>query len=159
MSRRLCSTNCRTPSEETKLITDDILVALGDQHSQPFYALVAAKIPEGVIRQKLSEIKQGKTRSPARVFTSAMKAYATAVLKKKEVSSLMSVRKDLFRIYLHLKAQGVHVLASLDFLVLRPGLAAGPGHKKPRGCGVKAVEVDGLAGSERVYPGRGHRDR
>jgi hypothetical protein len=90
--------NIERPSEETRLITDDILAALGDQHSQPFYALVAAKIPESVIRQKLSKIKQGKTRSPAKVFTSAMKAYATAVLQKQKVSSLMSVRKDLFRI-------------------------------------------------------------
>jgi hypothetical protein len=53
---------------------------------------------ERVIHQKLSEIRQGKTHSPARVFTSAMKAYATAVLQKKERSSLMSPRKDLFRI-------------------------------------------------------------
>ena len=90
--------NIEHPSEETKLITDDILAALGDQHSQPFYALVAAKIPESVIRQKLSEIKQGKTRSPTKVFTSAMKAYATAVLQKEEMSSLMSARKDLFRL-------------------------------------------------------------
>jgi hypothetical protein len=90
--------NREQSSEETGLITDDILVALGDQHSQPFYALVAAKVPESVIRQKLSEIKQRKTRSPAKVFTSAMKAYATAVLQKREMSSLMSPRKDLFRI-------------------------------------------------------------
>jgi hypothetical protein len=90
--------NIERPSEATKLITDDILVALGDQHSQPFYALVAAKVPESVIRQKLSEIKQGKVRSPAKVFTSAMKAYATAVLQKKEVSLLSSARKGLFRI-------------------------------------------------------------
>jgi len=90
--------NLEQPSEETRLITDDILVALGDQHSQRFYALVAAKVPENVIRQKLSEIKQGQTHSPAKVFTSAMKAYATAVLQKKELSSLISPRKDLFRI-------------------------------------------------------------
>jgi hypothetical protein len=90
--------NLEQEREETRLIVDDILTALGDQHSQSFYALVAAKIPESVIRQKLSEIKQGKTRSPAKVFTSAMKAYATNVLQKKEMSSLMSVRKDLFRI-------------------------------------------------------------
>ena len=49
--------NLEQPSEETRLITDDILVALGDQHSRSVYALVAAKIPESVIRQKLSEIK------------------------------------------------------------------------------------------------------
>jgi hypothetical protein len=90
--------NLEQPSEETRLIIDDILVALGDQHSQPFYALVAAKIPESVIRQKLAEIKQAKARSPAKVFTSAMKAYATAVLQKNERSSLIAPRKDLFRI-------------------------------------------------------------
>jgi hypothetical protein len=90
--------NVEQPSEDTRLIADDILVALGDQHSQPFYALVAAKVPESVIRQKLSEIKQGKARSPAKVFTSAMKAYAIAVLQRKEMSSLISQRKELFRI-------------------------------------------------------------
>jgi len=90
--------NLEQSSEETRLITDDILAALGDQHSQPFYALVAAKVPESVIRQKLSEIKQGKTRSPAKVFTSAMKAYATGVLQKKEMSRLTSAREELFRI-------------------------------------------------------------
>jgi hypothetical protein len=90
--------NLEQELEETKLIADDILAALGDQHSQPFYALVAAKIPESVIRQKLTEIKQGGAHSPVKVFTGAMKAYATAVLQKKEMSSLMSVRKDLFRI-------------------------------------------------------------
>jgi hypothetical protein len=90
--------NLEREPEEAKLIADDILAALGDQHSQPFYALVATKIPESVIRQKLSEIKHGKVRSPAKVFTSAMKAYATAVLQKKEVSSLITPRKDLFRI-------------------------------------------------------------
>jgi hypothetical protein len=55
-------------------------------------------IPESVIRQKLAEIKQGGAHSPAKVFTSALKAYATAVLQKKDRSSLMSPRKDLFRI-------------------------------------------------------------
>jgi hypothetical protein len=49
--------NLERPSEEIRLITDDIFAALGDQYAQPFYALVAAKIPESVIRQKLSEIK------------------------------------------------------------------------------------------------------
>jgi hypothetical protein len=58
----------------------------------------ARRIPESVIRQKLSEIKQGRVHSPAKVFTSAMKAYATAVLQKQEMSSLMSPRKGLFRI-------------------------------------------------------------
>lgn len=58
--------NLEQEIEETKLIADDILAALGDQHSQPFYALVAAKIPESVIRQKLAEIKQGGHIPPQR---------------------------------------------------------------------------------------------
>src|SRR5918994_3830409 len=55
--------NLEQEREKTNLIADDILAALGDQHSQPFYALVATKIPESVIRQKLAEIKQGGAHS------------------------------------------------------------------------------------------------
>jgi hypothetical protein len=76
--------NLEQELEETKLIADDILAALGDQHSLPFYTLVAAKIPESVIRQKLAEIKQGGVYSPAKVFTSTMKTYATACSKRKK---------------------------------------------------------------------------
>jgi hypothetical protein len=90
--------NLEQALKETALIADDILAALGDQHSQPFYALVAAKTPASVIRQKLAEIKQGGAHSPAKVFTGAMKAYATAMLQKQKMSSLISPRKDLFRI-------------------------------------------------------------
>jgi hypothetical protein len=90
--------NLEQEREETRLIADDILAALGDQHSQPFYALVAAKIPESVIRQKLAEIKQGGAYSPAKVFTSAMKTYAATLLQKQERAVLSSARKDLFRV-------------------------------------------------------------
>jgi hypothetical protein len=41
--------NLEQDREETKLIADDILAALGDQHSLSFYTLVAMKIPESVI--------------------------------------------------------------------------------------------------------------
>jgi hypothetical protein len=54
--------NIERPSEEIQLISDDILAALGDQHSEPFYALVATKVPESVIRQKLSEMESALTR-------------------------------------------------------------------------------------------------
>jgi hypothetical protein len=90
--------NIEQPSEEARLIANDILVALGDQHSQPFYALVAAKIPESVIRQKLAEIKQGKTRSPAKVFTSAMRNHAATMLQKRKVSAVLSSKHRLFQI-------------------------------------------------------------
>jgi hypothetical protein len=90
--------NLEQDVEETKLIADDILAALGDQHSLPFYTLVAAKIPESVIRQKLSEIKQGGAHSPARVFTSAMKTYAATMLQKQKVSAVLSSKHRLFQI-------------------------------------------------------------
>ena len=64
------------PREQIKYIADDIFAALGDTHSRGFYYLVAAKVPERVIRRTLSEIKQGNARSPAKVFTSRMKDYA-----------------------------------------------------------------------------------
>jgi hypothetical protein len=73
-------------------------ISTRDQHSQPFYALVAAKIPESVIRQKLSEIKHGGAHSPAKVFTSAMKGYATALLQKQKVSAVLSSKDRLFQI-------------------------------------------------------------
>jgi hypothetical protein len=72
--------------------------AFGDEHSRHFYMLVAKKIPQSVIREKLSEIKQGGARSPQKVFTSAMNAYATDALQKKTVSTLMSSKEQLFRI-------------------------------------------------------------
>jgi hypothetical protein len=46
--------NLEQPSEKTSLIADDILVALGDQHSQPFYALVAAKRSQKVLSARSS---------------------------------------------------------------------------------------------------------
>jgi hypothetical protein len=90
--------NLEQESEKTKLIADDILAALGDEHSLPFYTLVAAKIPESVIRQKLSEIKQGAAHSPAKVFTRAMKNHAATMLQKQKVSAVLSSKHRLFQI-------------------------------------------------------------
>jgi hypothetical protein len=45
------------PKEKTKYLSDEIEAELGDKHSQAFYYLVAAKVPEGVIRHALAEIK------------------------------------------------------------------------------------------------------
>jgi len=64
------------PKEKTKLIAQDIYQALGDKHSQGFYYLVAAKVPEGKIHATLSSIKHSGARSPAKVFASRMKEYA-----------------------------------------------------------------------------------
>lgn len=64
------------PIEKRAHIAQDILDRLGDEHSQRFYALVAAKVPETVIRQALAEIKVDGAREPARLFTYKMKLYA-----------------------------------------------------------------------------------
>jgi hypothetical protein len=90
--------NLQQQTEEAQLIADDIVSALGDEHSRHFYTLVAKKVPEAVIREKLSEIKQGGARSPQKVFTSAMNAYATDTVQKKKTSALMSSKQQLFQI-------------------------------------------------------------
>lgn len=64
------------PPELLELIASDILDDLGDEHSLTFYRLVAHKVPEAIIRKALSELKEGRVRSRARVFTSRMVAYA-----------------------------------------------------------------------------------
>jgi hypothetical protein len=40
--------NVERDREEIKLIADDIVATLGDEHSRPFYTLVAMKISENV---------------------------------------------------------------------------------------------------------------
>jgi phage replication O-like protein O len=61
------------PKEQTQLIAEEILRALGDTHSQAFYYLVAAKIPASVIHKTLSEIKHDGARRPEKVFAYRMK--------------------------------------------------------------------------------------
>lgn len=57
-------------------LADDISKALGDTHSGKFFKLVAAKVPEKVIRETLSEIKTDGAKNPAKVFTYRMNRYA-----------------------------------------------------------------------------------
>jgi hypothetical protein len=57
------------PAEKTEYVAQQILKELGDKQSQRFYHLVAAKIPEGVIRETLAEVKADGARSPAKLFT------------------------------------------------------------------------------------------
>jgi hypothetical protein len=64
------------PLEETEYIAEQILNELGDKQSQRFYHLVAAKIPEGVIRETLSEVRADGARDPARLFTYKIQRYA-----------------------------------------------------------------------------------
>jgi hypothetical protein len=69
--------DAQTHPDHIKLIAHDILNVLGDKKSTQFYLLVARKVPEGFIRQTLSELKEGEIESPARVFTSRMMSFAT----------------------------------------------------------------------------------
>lgn len=71
------------PPEKTAYVAQFILDTLGDQQSQRFYTLVAAKVPESVIRQTLAEIRADGARRPERVFTQRMKLYALQQQKKK----------------------------------------------------------------------------
>ena len=64
------------PSEKTEYIAEQILNELGDKQSKRFYHLVAAKIPEGVIRETLSEVRVDGARDPARLFTYKIQRYA-----------------------------------------------------------------------------------
>jgi hypothetical protein len=64
------------PEKITYIVQDVILPALGDRQSRKFYELVAAKIPEQVIREVLSEVRVDGARDPARLFTYKIQRYA-----------------------------------------------------------------------------------
>ena len=65
------------PQEKIEYIAKDIILkALGDEKSLKFYELVAAKVPEQVIRETLAEVRADGARSPARLFTYKIKRYA-----------------------------------------------------------------------------------
>lgn len=74
--------NLDQPREKTDYITQEILKELGDSHSEKYYRIVAAKVPENVIRKTLAEIKADGAKSPAKVFTHRMKLYALERMKK-----------------------------------------------------------------------------
>lgn len=69
------------------IIAEDILAALGDSQSEAFYMLVARKVPEEHIRHTLSELKESRARSKAKVFTHRMMAYA-----KEEIDAASQLR-------------------------------------------------------------------
>jgi phage replication O-like protein O len=68
--------NLDQPKEKTAFIAHYLLEELGDKKSQRFYQLVAAKIPEVVIRETLSEIRVDGAKHPAKLFTFKMQRYA-----------------------------------------------------------------------------------
>ena len=61
------------------------MAELQDAHSERFYNLIAARIPEDIIRQALAEIKADGADEPPKLFTHKMKIYALRALKKKLV--------------------------------------------------------------------------
>jgi phage replication O-like protein O len=64
------------PKEKTAYIAHFLLEELGDKKSERFYQLVAAKIPETVIRETLSAIRVDGAENPAKLFTYKMQRYA-----------------------------------------------------------------------------------
>jgi DNA-binding transcriptional ArsR family regulator len=77
------------PPEKTAYIAKDIILkALGDEKSLKFYELVAAKIPEQVIREVLSEVRADGARSPAKLFTYKIKQYALNRRKRGVLKSI-----------------------------------------------------------------------
>jgi hypothetical protein len=78
------------PPEKTEYVAKQILKELGDEKSQRFYHLVAAKIPEGVIRETLAEVRVDGARSPARLFTYKIQRYALQARKRGVVQALGS---------------------------------------------------------------------
>jgi Bacteriophage replication protein O len=64
--------------EKIAYVAQFLLDELGDQQSEKFYRLVAAKIPEAVIRETLSAIKVDGAKNPAKLFTYKMQRYALA---------------------------------------------------------------------------------
>jgi hypothetical protein len=76
------------PLEKTEYVAKQILKELGDEKSQKFYHLVAAKIPEGVIRETLSEVRADGARSPAKLFTYKIQRYALGARKRGIIQGL-----------------------------------------------------------------------
>jgi len=78
----------REPPEKAAYVAQAILKALGDKQSAKFYELVAAKIPESVIRETLAAIKADGARHPARLFTYRMQRYALEQRKRGVVKGM-----------------------------------------------------------------------
>ncbi len=89
------------PVALANLIAEDILAALGDEHSEAFYRLVARKVPETFIRRTLSEVKHGGAESAPKVFTAKIMEYAEEVLTSRRGATLAADRKALINVIGH----------------------------------------------------------
>jgi hypothetical protein len=80
------------PTEKTEYVAQFLLDELGDKKSEKFYRLVAAKIPEAVIREALSAIRVDGAEYPAKLFTYKMQRYALG--RVGQDSKMKSVRES-----------------------------------------------------------------
>jgi hypothetical protein len=77
------------PPEKTTYIAEHVILpVLGDEQSRKFYELVAAKIPERVIRETLAAIRADGAQHPARLFTYRMQQYALLQRKRGVVNGM-----------------------------------------------------------------------
>lgn len=77
----------KQPKDKSNYIAESIMKQLKDTHSQRFYNLVAARVPEHIIREALAEIKADGADEPPKLFTYKMKLYAVKKLKKELVEN------------------------------------------------------------------------
>lgn len=71
------------PKDKTQYVAECIMDELKDTQSERFYNLIAARVPEEVIWQALSEIKVDGADDPPKLFTHKIKIYAVRKLKQK----------------------------------------------------------------------------
>ncbi|MCB0486092.1 MAG: replication protein [Flavobacteriaceae bacterium] len=69
--------------DKTEYVANHIMEELKDAHSERFYKLIAARIPEDIIRKAISEIKADGAEEPPKLFTYKMNKYTIERLKKR----------------------------------------------------------------------------
>jgi hypothetical protein len=82
------------PRDKTEALAREIAEALGDSHSIRFYFLVAAKVPDSVIRRTVAEIKADGAQHPARVFNYRMRRYAQDKLAQSQEKTVSQLKQE-----------------------------------------------------------------
>ena len=130
------------PPEKVAYIAKHVILkALGDDRSSRFYQLVAAKIPEQVIRETLSEVRADGARSPAKLFTYKIQRYALTQQKPCDrcasVRSFASSDRTSIRVGYHSRAPPITCCGPADFACSWTRLARGGCRGSKRGNGGK----------------------
>ena len=89
--------NLQQPAAKTQYLAEEIAGELGDKHSLRFHYLVAAKVPESVIRRTLSDLKVNGADNPRRVFNYRMRRYAEDQLSAQHSKQVVVGKKELAR--------------------------------------------------------------